>query len=67
MSKSTQTKKAEASCSCLTCAEAVDEPRRHDHLEGLGGSAEEHQHRSSDGHTVVQQEASFPEAGAAES
>lgn len=45
----------------LTGADAVDEARRHDHLEGLGSSAEEHQQSSDDGHTVVEQKAAFPE------
>lgn len=53
-------------CLSLTRADAVDEARRHDHLEGLGASAEEHQHSSAEGHTVVEQEASFPGGGAAE-
>lgn len=44
----------------LTCADAVDKAPHHDHLEGPGAPAEQHEHGSGDGHAVVQQKTAFP-------
>lgn len=44
----------------FTCVDAVQEASHHDHLEGSGSAAEDHQHGARNGHQIVQQEAPFP-------
>lgn len=44
----------------FTCVDAVQEASHHDHLEGRGSAAEDHQHGARHGHQIVQQEAPFP-------
>lgn len=44
----------------FTCIDAVQEASHHDHLEGCGSAAEDHQHGARHGHQIVQQEAPFP-------
>lgn len=47
----------------FTCVDAVQETSHHDHLEGHGSAAEDHQHGACHGHQIVQQEAAFPAGG----
>lgn len=44
----------------FTCIDAVQEASRHDHLEGRGSAAENHQYGARHGHQIVQEEAPFP-------